>query len=445
MTRKRLRSTYFIATGALGGLCGFLLMETIFGLEMDGGPGGLRRMAAYFAGFGLSVGAFLGLTEGLVRRRYRRLVYGLVVGGALGGLGGALGGALGQSLFSLLPIRYATQSSTDLAVVLDSSGSMKKLFFWGNDPWGKRKDAARRLIQRLASTDRVAVIDFDRSAKLLHPLGSLDSSAERRAAARAVDRVDSAGGTDLTAGLSLAVQVLGADTAPGRDRFAIFLTDGVGRFDPAVVERARESSIAIHTVGLGRGVDAGLLEHAIARPTGGTYFAVQNAGDLLEVFERIYTERIDMASRAPGGPTPRAELVTSPVLILVFRIGSWALMGLVVGLGQGIRENTKEDLLACGLGGFLGGLIGGASFEGVSTVTDLAGGPWSRVLADTFVGALIGGSLRITQERLVGDTAKTTRLSILLPGKDEPGLTERETPGVVLLSGEKGFTADRDA
>lgn len=429
---RKIRSRYFIATGAAGGLFGFALMEALGGPTGGGGNGGsasdVVRMALYFGGFGLSVGAFLGMTEGLVRRRPWRLVYGLVLGLVLGGAGGALGGLLGQSLFGLLPIRYATQSTADLAIVLDSSGSMKELFFWGSDPRGKRKDAARDLIRRLAPTDRVAVIDFDQGAKLLHPLSPVDSDAARQAAARAVDRVDSTGGTNLTAGLSLAVEALGARAAPGRDRFVIFLTDGMGDFDPAVVERAREAGITIYTVGLGQGVDAALLERSIARPTGGEYFAVQRAGDLLAVFERIYTERIDMASRPVGAPAPGAELVTSPLLLLFFRVGSWGLMGLVIGLGQGVRENTREDLRACGFGGSLGGLVGGALFEPVSTVVGFAGGALSRFLADTVVGASIGGSMRLAQERFVDALPKTTRLSVLLPQKEEPGLATRHRP-----------------
>jgi hypothetical protein len=393
-------------------------------------PGDIVQMALYFGGFGLAVGACLGMTEGLVRRRPWQLVYGLVVGLLLGAVGGALGGALGQTFFGLLPIRYAGQSTADLAIVLDSSGSMKELFFWGSDPWGKRKEAAQELIGRLAPTDRVAVIDFDEGATLLYPLSPLDSEAAREAARRAVDRVDSTGGTNLTAGLGLAVETLIAASVPGRERFAIFLTDGMGTFDPRVVERARQASITIHTVGLGAGVDAALLEAGIARPSGGRYFAVQRARDLVAVFERIYTERIDMASRPAEAPAPGAELVTSPVLLLFFRIASWALMGLVIGLGQGVRENTREDLRACGFGGFLGGLVGGALFEPVSAVAGLAGGAASRFLADVVVGASIGGSMRLAQEHFVDALPRTTRLSSILPEKADlrPGRVDLASP-----------------
>jgi len=429
----KVRSRYFIATGGIGGLFGFALME------MLGPPRGtvasatetIVQMALYFGGFGLAVGALLGMTEGLVRRRPGRLLYGLVLGALLGGLGGALGGAMGQALFGLLPVRYLSRSNADLAIVLDSSGSMRELLFWGNDPWGKRKDAAQELIDKLAPTDRVAVIDFDHQATLLFPLSSLDSEHTREAAQRAVDRVDNVGGTDLTAGLAAAIEVLGADTdlrtesGDQRARFIIFLTDGVGAFDPSVVTRARQESIVLYTIGLGSGVDAALLENAIAQPTGGEYFAVRRAEDLVAVFDRIYTERIAMNSRPTGAPDQEAKLATNPLALALFRLGSWALMGLVIGLGQGVRENTREDLRACGFGGFIGGLVGGALFEPLSGLLSLDTGVWSRLLADCIVGASIGGALRLAQERFVDALPKTTRLARILPEKESPGRDRR--------------------
>ncbi len=417
---RRLRSRYFIATGAAGGLFGFALMELVGGPAAAHGSAGsnVAQMALYFGGFGLAVGALLGMTEGLVQRRPGRMVYGLFVGLLLGGLGGLLGGTVGQVFFGLLPIRYAVRSKADVAIVLDSSGSMKTLLFWGNDPWGKRKDAARDLIDRLAPTDRVAVVDFDDRAKLLYPLSFLHSKAARQAAKSAADRVDSLGGTDLTAGLRAAVDALTAVPAAGRPRFVIFLTDGVGAFDPAVVARALASSITIYTVGLGSGVDAALLRDRISGPTGGEYFAVEQADGLRSVFSRIYTERIAMAARLGDAPQADSELLTSPALLVLFRIGSWALMGLVIGLGQGVRENTREDLRACAFGGFIGGLVGGGLFEPVSSIAGLGVGAWSRLLADVVVGASIGGTMRFAQERMVDALPKTTRLVRILPERE---------------------------
>ena len=68
-------------------------------------------------------------------------------------------------------------------------------------------------------------------------------------------------------------------------------------------------------------------------------------------------------ARHPQGAMP----LTSPRMLILLRILSWAVMGLAIGAGQGVRENTREDLRACSLGGLLGGAIGGALFDPVSS------------------------------------------------------------------------------
>lgn len=416
----RARSIYFVATGAIGGLLGFVLMEG-YASEWLAGAGASTRiaqMAVYFGGFGLAVGACLGMTEGLVRRHPRKLVYGLLVGLVLGGIGGAAGGAAGQALFGLLPIRYTSGSAADLAIVLDSSGSMRQWLFWGNDPRGKRKRAAKELIDRLSAADRVAVIDFDHAATTRLPLTAMDSDQARRAAHSAVDGIDDDGGTDLTAGLGQAVAELSPFEPQGRSRFIIFLTDGVGHFDPAAVAAARDAAITVYTIGLGSGVDSALLEQGIAGPTGGAYYPIADANELTTVFQRIFTEKIAMASQPMESPTKDGEILTGSGVVLGFRIASWALMGLVIGLGQGVRENTREDLWACGIGGCLGGLLAGGLFEPASSLTGLSGGVASRFLADIVVGACIGGSMRFAQERFVDALPRTTRLSRVLPEKE---------------------------
>jgi len=236
----RTRSIHFVFSGALGGLVGFALMELVFSFYSGDGSrlGTILDKGFYFAGFGLAVGAALGMTEGVVRRNRKRLWYGLVVGLLLGTLGGFAGGAVGQALYGLVPVRYSGTSNADIAIVLDSSGSMRQLLFFGNDPWGKRKKAAAKLVGRLSTTDRVTIVDFDHHARVLFPLTTLGSSQTRKAAKAAIARVDNTGGTNLTVGLHTAIQELLQHPAEGRDRHVIFLTDGQGEYDPAVLEPA---------------------------------------------------------------------------------------------------------------------------------------------------------------------------------------------------------------
>ncbi|HEX4955378.1 MAG TPA: vWA domain-containing protein [Thermoanaerobaculia bacterium] len=416
----RIRSRYFFLSGGLGGLAGFALTELLpAGGGATAGRGGtLAQVTLYFAIFGLAVGAALGMTEGLVRRNRPRLLLGAALGLILGGLGGALGGAVGQWLYGLAPERYALRSTADFPLVLDSSGSMKEAFFFGNDPWGRRRDAARDLIDGLASTNRVAVVDFDEQGSLLFPLTELATSSDRQAARAAVGRVDDSGGTDLTAGLSVGLGELARSWDPVRPQHLIFLTDGDAAYDPRLAEQARQAGVKVHTVGLGSGVKGDLLA-GIATATGGTYYPVARASALVATFRQILERSTSMVQHGQGTASTDTEPLTKPWLRYALRVLSWAVMGLLLGLGQGVPYNTREDLRACGLGGLLGGALGGLLFDPITQHVALGAGLAGRTLADVAVGASIGGSLRLSQQKIVEASGKPTRqLVTFLPASD---------------------------
>lgn len=413
----RVRSWHFLVSGALGGLVGFAWMELLQSApaEASNRLELIWSMAIYFAGFGLAVGAALGVTEGLVRRDGFRIAYGALFGLLLGGAGGLVGGALGQAIYGLVPARTQVESASDLALVLDSSGSMRSAFFGGNDPWGKRKKAAKALIHRLTPMDRVAIVDFDDTATVWLPLTQLRDDDARELARKAIAKIDDQGGTNLSAGLDAGLAELGAHRDPGRSQFLIFLTDGEGEYDPSSLALAQSLGVAVYTIGLGSTVQADLLQ-AIATGTGGKYFPVAKAGDLTALFGRILTEHRAVAGGTGARGPAAAPSDPSSTLVYVLRIVGWAIIGLVIGIGQGIRENTREDLLACSLGGLIGGLIGGALFDPIASAAAGGTGAISRAVADIVVGAAIGGSMRLIQQKVVDDSGRDpTPLSSVLP------------------------------
>lgn len=421
---KRVRTKHFIATGALGGFVGFLLMEILRQLFPSGGSwlGEVTALAFQFAGFGLAVGAALGMTEGLVQRKGWRLFYGLALGLLLGTVGGCAGGAVGQTIFSLLPTpKVASRPGTDLAIALDASSSMKQFFFFGNDPDGKRREAALKLVELLGATDRVAIVGFNHSAQLLLPLTRLESKSARQRARKAIQKIGNSGGTSLDAGLGASLAELGRWTENDHSQHVIFLTDGIGEFHDATLEPALANGIKIYTIGLGSGVDRQMLE-GIASRTDGAYYPVDDANDLWIAFESIYQDNIgvDMASHAQEGGL-------DPLLLFLFRVLSWGAMGLVIGLGQGVRENTTEDLKACSLGGLAGGLVGGALFNPISDLLAFGSGVFGRCAADVTVGACIGGSMRFAQGLALQGDQPTRSLTVMLPEK-ETSLVLLESP-----------------
>lgn len=424
----RTSTLYYTLSGALGGALGFALMEVV--RTLLGGPaaatGSLLFGGAQFAAFGMAVGGALGATQGWYFRQRAVLLRGAVVGGLLGLLGGFLGGGFGQWIFNRVPIEYASRSKADIAIVLDSSGSMSGLLFSGNDPWGQRRKAAKALIEHLSTNDRVAVVDFDDKGTLVFPLTRLDGKEARRAAKEAVDTVDSSGGTNLDAGLGVAIAELGRGQQAGRPQTILFLTDGAGTYSESTGASARQRGITVHTVGLGSEVDSPLLER-LASATGGRYFSAARASDLIAIFEQIRVEASgDMAGqRSSSAQEGEEERRTSPFWLWLVRIASWAAMGLMMGLGQGLRDNSWEDLKSCGMGGMLGGAIGGALIEGFQLGVG-GGGFGGRLLADVLVGALIGGSLRLiknaSESRMAAArTEKTAIVGGLAIGEKIPG------------------------
>jgi hypothetical protein len=318
----------------------------------------------------------------------------------------------------------------DIAIVLDESGSMRHIIpfsesetWFGNDFWGERKKAAAKLVKSLADTDRVAIVAFNHQARLLMRLTFLGANGARESARKAIDQVSYYGGTNIDAGLELGVQQLSASPIAGRHQSIIFLTDGrgafrtrtgklVSTFNPATVANARKAGIRIFSIGLGKDIDRELLEKQIAFASGGKYYPVESASALSAVFQSIVKD-IDT------GVMNRTRDVSQPIidtkLLFLFRILSWAVMGLVIGAGQGIRENSPEDLRACSWGGLIGGALGGACFDPVTSALVVGDGSVGRAVADIIVGAFIGGSMRLAQ----GTVEKRSTLSDALPRNRE--------------------------
>ena len=424
---RKVRSWHFIVSGGIGGFLGFLFMDadpTRFATSYFERIGAL---AWYFGGFGLAVGAALGMTEGVVRDDAKRLYYGMLVGAALGVLAGFVGGGIGQAVYELLPEDGGNVPPNDIAIALDSSGSMSQggwIFRQGNDVDGKRKTASARLIRQLSPLDRVAIIDFDHEAQVLFPLTQLNSKAAQKAALKAVKRVDEDGHTNLDAGLLTAIEQLSSEQASGRHadgssserrQHLIFLTDGVGAYTPTTALAAREKGIIVYTIGLGSNVDSNLLRGIAHSPK--HYFPVENADDLIQTFQTIFSQNMSMIGRDKDS----GDGFFWGLLRYLLRIVSWLIVGLAIGFGQGIRENTREDLFACSLGGLVGGALGGALFDPISSGLGSADGFMGRLIGDIVVGAFIGGSMRLAQKKLVDDagTPRTTLLDIL---PTNPGL-----------------------
>jgi hypothetical protein len=167
----------------------------------------------------------------------------------------------------------------DVMFTMDSSGSMS----W-NDPSGYRKTAAQSFVGALISGDRAGVVDFDYYASVTRSL-----TDNLNAVNSSIDNLDSSGGTNIGAGVGVANKHLINSGNPEHAWMMILLTDGIGSYSSHYTQQAADNNITIYTIGLGSGVNSGLLA-SIATATGGQYYPVASADQLPEVFRNISGE-----------------------------------------------------------------------------------------------------------------------------------------------------------
>ncbi len=192
--------------------------------------------------------------------------------------------------------------------------------------------AAEALLTRLdPAATRVGVVTFD-GPVAADPVGGAARDApaavvaqpltadfeQVRAALRRVLEAGPAGGTDLAAGIRLAVRELlalrgsASPADPGRRKVALLLTDGKptlpfgrgrgDRVDPRDVELAAHAArvaavggVTIHTFGLGPDAVAAPEACAtVAEATGGRYVPLRNPAQVLEALPRISLAGVEL-------------------------------------------------------------------------------------------------------------------------------------------------------
>jgi Ca-activated chloride channel family protein len=232
----------------------------------------------------------------------------------------------------------------DLVLAVDASGSMGAIDAGGGAGGGAvrtRLDVAREAVARFArersfAGDRVGLIVFGESAftqcPLTHDAALLGEALGRVAVGVAGDA------TALGDALALAVKRVLAAPDTARDaRAVVLLTDGrsnAGQVPIGVATAlAAAESVRVHTVAIGRGGGEVAVETAsgirferhepdlhalrtIAERTGGRFFVVHGAGDLLAVYAAI-----DALERGPRTLPARRRVEPRPEPLLAGAAG----------------------------------------------------------------------------------------------------------------------------
>jgi len=188
----------------------------------------------------------------------------------------------------------------NLVVVVDTSSSMSnemRRYYYdgeegtpsdGNPETVRKMQAAKQAVTamtaRLNASDRVGIVAYDDSARVVQELQRVDETGQ----ARLTDRVDSLradGGTNLDAGMQTAVEMAKRRADPESDRATriVYVTDAMpntGQTDERALEERLGGHAAngIHSTFVGVGVDfnSGLVEQLNA-VEGANHYTVRSA------------------------------------------------------------------------------------------------------------------------------------------------------------------------
>ncbi len=190
----------------------------------------------------------------------------------------------------LVRLLAPTQPSTDrrpglcIVPVVDVSGSM------AGDKLEAVRRALLRLFDHLVPGDRVALVAFDSTVRVLAPLVEV-TAARRAELCRAAQSLRAGDTTNLAGGLLEALRLVRA-SAPGPRARVILLTDGNANAGPAtsrdeLVALARSGSRGVAISAFGYGADCEQVVLAdMADAGGGSYAYIKDEDAVLTAFAR---------------------------------------------------------------------------------------------------------------------------------------------------------------
>lgn len=191
---------------------------------------------------------------------------------------------LGVGFNSPLRLEDLPRSPLDVAVVVDTSGSMQK-----DDKMAYARDGLRRLIGALEPGDRLAILGYAAEARVAHPLAPVDAE-HVDAMLAAVDTLQPAGATNLYAGLEAGFLSLLEAAEPGRSSLLVLLSDGnptAGQTAPAALEEMALGysldGVVLSTVSVGEDANPTLMR-ALALAGGGNHYHLDEVRAISEVF-----------------------------------------------------------------------------------------------------------------------------------------------------------------
>ena len=242
-----------------------------------------------------------------------------------------------QALYLLVEIATSNQGERsrpplNLCLVLDRSTSMK----------GARlhqvKEAARSIVDQLASDDVLSIVTFSDRAEVVLP-GS--QHMDKTAAKIAIGGIRSEGGTEIFQGLQLGLDQVGRWHGPGTLSHLILITDGQTYGDEeqclGVARLAGERGIPITTMGIGSDWNTKLLDEiANLSKAPGSSIYLDSTAKIQEVFrDRVQSlnntvvRDLSLSIHWGQGVTVKELFRVSPEITELFLVDDRVTLGLL--------------------------------------------------------------------------------------------------------------------
>jgi hypothetical protein len=199
-------------------------------------------------------------------------------------------------MFAQGNVMAQSRSNVDVAIVMDSSGSMKK-----TDPRSLRIPAAKLFISLLGSSDRAAVLSFSDQGYAIADLTSVNNEANKKKLLNATDQITSKGlHTNLYGAFNKGMEVLLDAKEDGRDQIIVLMSDGmmdVGDHEEDMQLLAKlksdlsgvlkKNNIKVYAIAFTDQSDKSLLEK-LSKQTGGFYNLALTDKDFHLIFTSIF-------------------------------------------------------------------------------------------------------------------------------------------------------------
>ncbi|MGE0483079.1 MAG: VWA domain-containing protein [Gammaproteobacteria bacterium] len=235
---------------------------------------------------------------------------------------------------------------TDIMLVLDNSGSMRK-----NDPEFLLQRAVSGFVNGLNGDTRVGMVVFDE--KVVYPVSLAPLDVDTRAALQAaLEAIDYRGQlTDSPAAIERAIYELKNDGRADASRVIVFMTDGIVDTGKPGVDTektkwlreelaadAADSGIRIFGVAFTENADFFLIQ-SLAKQTDGAYFRAPTPEDLAGVFTSI-KDKLAEPPVAEAPPPPVTPPVPPPTSTTV---GGSCLAGLPADERAALEEAAPDS------------------------------------------------------------------------------------------------------